>query len=412
MLSQKELTTSQLPGAAVLAAPGQAAAAPQGKRLLFVDNLRILLIRGVVVVHLAVTYRAIGDWYYYDPAYDPLTAILLSFPNFIGMATAMEVFFLIAGYFTPGSSDRKWAGPFLRDRLVRLGIPLLIYDSLIQPFVMYIAAGFPGSYGKFYTTYLLTLPAIGHGPAWFIEALLFFVMLYALWRWLNSKWSQAHPRMTTPTGSINPARTHPYPTTGAMLLYIVGLALITFVIRIWFPFGRWFPPLDQNVGEFPQYISMFILGLIAYRRGWLTQIPDVMGKRWLWVVLIDLVLFVPLVIWGGGPPSIGYFFGGLHWQALVYALWEASLVVAVSIGLLVLFRQRWNRQGRLARSLAASAYTVYLIHPVVLVGFSYAFHVVTLYPLLKWGIAVLVTLPLCFLISGLIRKIPLVNRVL
>jgi glucan biosynthesis protein C len=38
---------------------------------------------------------------------------------------------LIAGYFTPGSHNRKGAGPFLRDRLVRLGIPLLIYDSLI-----------------------------------------------------------------------------------------------------------------------------------------------------------------------------------------------------------------------------------------------------------------------------------------
>ena len=79
--------------------------------------------------------------------------------------------------------------------------------------------------------------------------------------------------------------------------------------------------------------------------------------------------------------------------------------------MLVLFRTRLNHQGRLAISLAASAYTVYLIHPLVLVGFSYAFHVVTLYPLLKWGIAVLITLPLCFLISLVIRKIPLVNRV-
>jgi glucans biosynthesis protein C len=71
-----------------------------------------------------------------------------------------------------------------------------------------------------------------------------------------------------------------------------------------------------------------------------------------------------------------------------------------------------NHQGRLAKGVAASVYTVYLIHPVVLVGFAYAFHVVVLYPLLKWGIAVLVTLPLCFLISGVIRKIPLLNRAL
>lgn len=50
---------------------------------------------------------------------------------------------------------------------------------------------------------------------------------------------------------------------------------------------------------------------------------------------------------------------------------------------------------------------------MVLVGFAYAFHVAALYPLLKWGIAVLICIPLCFLISGWIRKIPeipVVNR--
>ena len=57
-------------------------------------------------------------------------------------------------------------------------------------------------------------------------------------------------------------------------------------------------------------------------------------------------------------------------------------------------------------------YTVYLIHPIVLIGFAYAFHVVALYPLLKWAIAVLITIPLCFLISSGIRRIPLANRVL
>jgi glucan biosynthesis protein C len=96
---------------------------------------------------------------------------------------------------------------------------------------------------------------------------------------------------------------------------------------------------------------------------------------------------------------------------LSFALWESFVVVGVGIGLLVLFRERWNHQGRVAKELAADVYTVYLIHPVVLVGFAYAFSVVALYPLLKWDIAVEVTIPLCFLISGGIRRIPFVNRV-
>ncbi len=47
-----------------------------------------------------------------------------------------------------------------------------------------------------------------------------------------------------------------------------------------------------------------------------------------------------------------------------------------------------------------------------LVSFASAFHTVALYPLLKFVIAVLIALPLCFLISSFIRKIPLADRML
>jgi surface polysaccharide O-acyltransferase-like enzyme len=104
--------------------------------------------------------------------------------------------------------------------------------------------------------------------------------------------------------------------------------------------------------------------------------------------------------------------GGFNWLAFVYALWESFVIVGVCIGLLILFRQRLNHQGRLARNMAAVVYIVYLIHPPILIAFAYAFHIVPLYPLLKWAIAVLITIPLCFLIAYLIRKIPYVNRVL
>ena len=88
------------------------------------------------------------------------------------------------------------------------------------------------------------------------------------------------------------------------------------------------------------------------------------------------------------------------------------MVVGVCIGLLVLFQQRWNHQGRLAKNLAANVYAVYLIHPLVLVGFAYAFHSVALYPLLKFVISVIIVLPLCFVLSNLVRKIPYVNNIL
>ena len=115
---------------------------------------------------------------------------------------------------------------------------------------------------------------------------------------------------------------------------------------------------------------------------------------------------------GAGMQRFDAYRGGFHWQALVEAEWEAFLLVGVCLGSLVLFRQHWNRQGRLAKGLAASSYTVYLIHPLVIVSVALAFSTVTLSPLLKFGIAVLIVLPLSFLVGFALRKLPLVNRIL
>ena len=84
-----------------------------------------------------------------------LTGIILTTWTGIGMASGMGFFFLIAGYFTPGAYDRKGSKSFLLDRLVQLGIQLLIYDLLLDPLVVYIASGLHGSYWSFYGYYLL-----------------------------------------------------------------------------------------------------------------------------------------------------------------------------------------------------------------------------------------------------------------
>jgi surface polysaccharide O-acyltransferase-like enzyme len=419
MASQKELTPTQLPETGATTLARQAATMPQVKRLLFVDNLRILLICGVLLDHLNDTYGAIGDWEYHDPATNLLTGSVLTTLNGILMACGMGIFFLISAYFTPGSYDHKGGASFLRDRLVRLGLPLLLYDLLIQPLVVYIAGGLPGSFYSFYSTYLLQMRGVT-GVVWFLAVLLLFDLLYAGWRGLSK---HRPPALQSPG---NP------PSTRAIYGFIFVLGLVTFVFRIWLPESERFQLLSMPLGYLPQYLGLYILGLVAYRRNWFFALTPRMGRVWLQNALIAMVVLIvvaPLMLVIGLIAGVGaagtqtnsfawvmgqlnFLGGGFHWQALFYALWEAFLVVAVSIGLLVLFRQRWNHQGRLAKELAADVYTVYLIHAPVLVGFAYVFSMVALYPLLKWGIAVLITIPLCFLISSVIRRIPLVNRVL
>jgi len=409
MVSQTQPATSQFPRALDTPPSKQAAAAPHGKRLLFIDNLRILLICGVLLVHLDDTYGAIGSWDYHDPATNFLTGAILSFPNAIGMACGMGLFFLLAGYFTPGAYDRKGYKRFLQDRLLRLGLPLLLYDLLVHPLVAYIGSGLHGSYWSFYSAFLPQMRGVT-GVVWFLAVLLLFDLLYATWSVLTRH------RISTS------ATTGKLPSYRAIFGFIFALGLVTFVVRIWWPAGSVFIPLNVPVGYLPQYISLYILGVIAYRRNWFFALTPKMGRDWSLIVLVATLIIVgglvfPSTIMQEAQAASSHqaslaIAGGFNVFAFGYALWEAIMAVGVGIGLVVLFRQRLNHQGILARNLAATVYIVYLIHAPVLVGFAYAFHVVALYPLLKWAVAVLVTIPLCFLLGFLIRKIPYVDRVL
>ena len=408
MVSQTQSTTSEHAGAIVATPVEHEIVVPQGKRLLYIDNLRILLICGVLVQHLSVTYGALGSWDYRDPGNNLLTGIILSIPNGIGMAFGMGFFFLIAGYFTPGAYDHKGPRAFLQDRLLRLGLPLVLYDLLIHPLVAYIGSGLHGSYWSFYSSFLLQMRGVT-GVVWFLAVLLIFSLFYAGWRILTRHRVTTSKKLGTLPDSLTIA------------LFIFTLGLVTFVVRIWWPMGWVFQPISGlSVGYLPQYISFFILGVIAYRCDWFTALTPRMAKRWSLIALLATflifgVMTVPMLQATGvaGTHQSGYpMAGGFNWLAFSYALWESFMVVGVCIGLLVLFRQRLNHQGRLARNMAAVVYIVYLIHAPIMVGFAYALHVLALYPLLKWAIAVLITIPLCFLIALLIRKIPYVSRVL
>jgi len=90
-------------------------------------------------------------------------------------------FFMISGYFTPGSYSRKGARTYLRDRFIRLGIPLLVYFFSINPLIVYTlyvrSMGYPVPLQNFF----------GTGPLWFLETLLIFCFCYTLWKKLSSE---------------------------------------------------------------------------------------------------------------------------------------------------------------------------------------------------------------------------------
>jgi len=101
--------------------------------LFFIDNLRVWLAVLVVLHHLSVIYAANTAFYYVEPANNALTTVALVFFQLFNQAYFMGLFFFLSGYFTPASYDRKGAGVFLKDRLLRLGVPLLVFAFVLGP---------------------------------------------------------------------------------------------------------------------------------------------------------------------------------------------------------------------------------------------------------------------------------------
>ena len=374
-------------------------------RLFFVDNLRILLITLITMLHMSITYGSAGGWYYRNVP-EGYMSVPLTWHNGAVQAFALGLFFMISGYFTPGSYDRKGPRRFLKERLLRLGIPILCYDFVIGPLLAYplIQVGAresPGSYFDYLTRYYSKFH-IGTGPLWFVESLLIFAVFYVLWRGFTKKGSPA----VHSDGKI--------PGNVTIAAFALALGAVSFVVRIWLPIGWTFGPLNLQFPFFPQYICMFIVGIVAYRRNWLVRIPDAMGRFWLCVGIIFIIVLFPAIFVLGGAlrGDITSLMGGLHWQCLAYALWEQSVCVAMAIGLVVLLRKRFNHQGRLTKAMSASAYTAYIIHAPVLVLVALAIRNITLYPLLKFVLAGLIAVPLCFALGNFIRQLPMARRIL
>ena len=357
------------------------------------------------MLHLSITYGGAGSWYYRNVP-EGTMSLPLTWHNATVQAFSMGLFFLISGYFTPASYERKGPRRFFKDRLLRLGIPILCYDFVIGPLMAYPlmqvgALELEGSYSEFLSMYYSSFH-VGTGPLWFVEALLIFAGFYVLWR-LFAK---------TPACPVQDSGKVP----GNLVIAFFALALstVTFIVRIWLPVGWGFKPLNFQFPFFPQYICMYIVGIASYRYNWLVRIPDAMGKLWLGVAIIFIVILFPalFVLGGAASGNISSFMGGFHWQCFGYAAWEQFTGVAMIIALLFLFRKWFNRQARTGKAMSASAYTAYIIHAPVVVLVTLAMRNISLYPLLKFALAVLIAVPLCFSLANFIRQLPLAKRIL
>jgi glucan biosynthesis protein C len=375
-------------------------------RLGYIDNIRILLTTLVILHHAAATYGAPGSWYYIESKPGLVTFALFSLFIVTNQAFFMGLFFMLGGFFTPASYDRKGTARFLKERFLRLGIPIVFYILIIDPLLSFFlrisVGGFKGSFVEFLRQYLHHYRSLHVGPLWFTQNLLLFVLVYVLYRQIAGRGNSSSPGILRK------------PTTKGTVVFILILSLVTFIVRMRFPVMRFTDYVNVQFAHFSQYASLFIAGIIAYRSNWLVNMPISMAKKWFGIVLFFVVVIFPVMFALGGAKggNIQPYLGGFCWQAFCYAVWEQFVGVGMITGLLSLFYNKFNHQEKLFQSLAFSCYTAYIIHPIVLVLIAIAIRSISLHPLLKFLALSVLAVPLCFALANIIRQLPLAKRIL
>lgn len=376
-------------------------------RLFFIDHLRAALVSLVVVHHVAVVYGEGVSFYYVEPPNkESLTYLVLLVFALANQAWFMGALFLLAGYFTPGSYARKGPRAFLKDRLIRLGIPLIIWIFVLNPISsigLYLEpapriAG-PLTWQSFWQAYPYLL---GLGPLWFVALLLIFSFGYVAWRML------AENRTSSSTSKVQS------PGYLTVAIFTLALAVVSYLFRIVVPLGKtvtlFVDFLDfPTIAYLPQYLSFFVVGAVVAGYDWFQTLPRSLGITGFVAALMAFVLLFPVAFFGG---LGGQFLGNGHWQSALYALWDAIFAVGLCLAVIPFFRRFFNEESRFGAFLSQQSYAVYIIHSLIIVFVAYVVQGLALAPLAKFALVAVIVVPLSFGVAYIVRQIPFASRVL
>jgi surface polysaccharide O-acyltransferase-like enzyme len=377
------------------------------KRVFYIDNIRIYLTILVILHHAAVAYGGSGGWPLKEIPTDPISPTIFLLFNALNQSYFMSFFFILAGYFTPRSLEKKGATSFIKGRLIRLGIPMIFFVTFLAPFTYWVVVNIAYNLGiPFYDIWrdVLTFTSfqnISFGHLWFLEVLLIFAFGYVIYKKSIDGKNQLGKVLFEDS----------FPPKRIIVVFISVLSAVTFLVRIWFPIDTWI--FSVQPAHMARYLFSFIIGILAYRRDWFSNLSKSQASIWKKIAIINfLVLPVAIVLATGGDGSIDVFLGGLTWQSLFNSTWESISFTSIVISLLHIFKIRFNEQGSILHWMAPNVFGAYIFHQIVIVTVMIPLLGVAWSSVLKFVVVSLISVPFSFLVSSLIRKIPYVTRII
>jgi surface polysaccharide O-acyltransferase-like enzyme len=379
-------------------------------RMVPFDRARTFIILLVLLHHSVINYTYFGHgdsmrWLGFD-------LIVLFNDSFF-----MAFMFFISGLFVRDSLVRKGPAIFLRDRVWRLGVPFLLSVVVLMPIAYYptfLRYHLPGTTDFNFLHFwwrTLTVGPWPSGPAWFLWVLLALDAVAAAVWWIA-------PRFIPTLGQlIFSARNR------AMMAFVVFLIVsitaylpmhLAFGDVSWLELGRF--PLPIQTSRILLYTAYFFVGVgvgaINLRAGLLADSGE-LAKRWpVWLAFAVAFYGAILVLvyahhnWVAdfdSPPllwKVGY--------GLAFAMYSAAMAFTVSAVFLRFAKFSWC----LLDALQPAAYGIYLLHYIFIIWLQYAVYDYSLSAGVKFAIVFAGTLSMSWALTVILRKIPVVARMI
>jgi peptidoglycan/LPS O-acetylase OafA/YrhL len=367
------------------------------------DRARSFLTLVVLLHHAVIPYTHFGhtdgkSWIGFD-------AIVLATDSFF-----MAMFFFLSGLFVWPSLVHKAPGVFLRDRLLRLGLPFVIAAFTIIPIAYYAIAlrhspdlGFAAFWWK-----TVTVGPWPSGPIWFVWVLLAFGLLASVLYRLS-------PNLLDP---INRLSQQSFDQPAKFYLFLLAVTAVAYIpALLYFGPSRWFQfgPFDVQASRVLLYAAYFFagagVGAAHLDRGVLSEDGRLAKSSWGWLIatlipycLMWVMIYIKREILGNPDVQPAWYLAG-------YGLFFVAFSAAILFAILAFFlgsNRSWNMLDRMQ----GDAYGIFLVHYPIVLWLQYWLFDFDLPAIVKAAIAFVLTVALSWAVTAALRKIPGATRVL
>lgn len=380
------------------------------------DYLRATLVLMVVAHHSSLAYTTFAHFNPIDylssthPVVDSSRWLFLDYAENFNDVFFMSLLFCISGLFVWPALQRYGVLKFLRQRLMRLGIPFILGSFFIMPLAYYVSwqlTGNDAGYFAFWKQFILTtwIP----GPLWFIWLLLLFDVIVAVVFLILSKRSFKIADMICTTGKRRPL------IIAIIMFFVCAFLYIPMLAR--FGFGTWTAfltlPFTFQVPRFGLHFAWFFLGfLIGYNRHdkGILSFDGTMTQHWLrWIfscfIAYNMLVFIPRI------PILTLHLSAKRLGGIEAILWVVSCVMSC-FGFLALFRGTIKKNRLWMDSITRNSYAIYLVHYMFVLWLQRLFMKLPIHASIKFVFVFLGATFFSWIAAQLLLKIPKVNQIL